>query len=37
MMFGRTSALKQMELCGIHPKHQVLNIEASQAYKEEIQ
>ena len=36
-MLGCTWALKRMKLCGIHPKHQVLDNEASQAYKDAIQ
>ena len=37
MMFGRTRSLKRMKLCGIFPKHWVLDNEASQAYKGVIQ
>ena len=37
IMLGRTRALKCMKLCGIRSKHQVLDNEASQAYKDAVQ
>ena len=35
-MLGHTRALERMKLCGIIPKHQVLDNEASKAYKDSI-
>ena len=37
MMLGHTRALKQMKICGIHPNHQLLDNQASNAYKDSIQ
>ena len=37
MMLGRTRILKTIKWCGINPNHQVLDDEASQAYKDAIQ
>ena len=36
MMIGRTHALKFMKVCGIIPKHQVLDNEESKFYKDAI-
>ena len=37
MLLGRGQSLERMKICGIIPKYQMFDTEASKAYKESIQ